>query len=53
MPTGRRGEGKFYVWSLAEITDVLGSQNAEFFAAHYDVTPSGNFEGHSHHQSSQ
>jgi uncharacterized protein YyaL (SSP411 family) len=39
-------EGKFYVWSLAEITDVLGSQNAEFFAAHYDVTPGGNFEGH-------
>ncbi len=39
-------EGKFYVWSLAEITDVLGSPDAEFFAAHYDVTPGGNFEGH-------
>ena len=39
-------EGKFYVWSLAEITDVLGPQDAEFFAAHYDVTPGGNFEGH-------
>jgi uncharacterized protein len=39
-------EGKFYVWSLAEIRDVLGPQQAEFFAAHYDVTPEGNFEGH-------
>jgi hypothetical protein len=39
-------EGKFYVWSLAEITEVLGPQNAEFFAAHYDVTRGGNFEGH-------
>jgi uncharacterized protein YyaL (SSP411 family) len=38
-------EGKFYVWSLAEITEVLGP-DAEFFAAHYDVSPDGNFEGH-------
>jgi hypothetical protein len=39
-------EGKFYVWSLAEITAVLGRDDGEFFAAHYDVTPQGNFEGH-------
>jgi len=39
-------EGKFYVWSLAEITAVLGEDDAAFFAAHYDVTPDGNFEGH-------
>jgi uncharacterized protein YyaL (SSP411 family) len=39
-------EGKFYVWSLAEITDLLGPQDAEFFAARYDVTSDGNFEGH-------
>jgi uncharacterized protein YyaL (SSP411 family) len=39
-------EGKFYVWSLAEIVEVLGLQDAEFFAARYDVTPEGNFEGH-------
>jgi uncharacterized protein YyaL (SSP411 family) len=40
-------EGKFYVWSLAEISAVLGSQDdAAYFAAHYDVTPDGNFEGH-------
>jgi uncharacterized protein YyaL (SSP411 family) len=39
-------EGKFYVWSLAEIEAVLGKDDATFFAAHYDVTPAGNFEGH-------
>jgi uncharacterized protein YyaL (SSP411 family) len=40
-------EGKFYVWSLAEIEQVLGKDEAAFFASHYDVTPNGNFEGHS------
>jgi uncharacterized protein len=39
-------EGKFYVWSLAEITQVLGAEDAAFFARHYDVTAEGNFEGH-------
>ena len=39
-------EGKFYVWSLAEVQAVLGAENAAFFAAQYDVTPDGNFEGH-------
>src|SRR5438874_10392380 len=38
-------EGKFYVWSLAEVQELLGS-DAEAFAAQYDVTPEGNFEGH-------
>jgi uncharacterized protein YyaL (SSP411 family) len=39
-------EGKFYVWSRAEIETVLGTDDAAFFAVHYDVTPEGNFEGH-------
>jgi len=39
-------EGRFYVWSLAEIETVLGAENAALFAAHYDVTRDGNFEGH-------
>jgi uncharacterized protein len=39
-------EGKFYVWSLAEITEILGNDAAAFFARHYDVTAEGNFEGH-------
>jgi uncharacterized protein YyaL (SSP411 family) len=39
-------EGRFYVWSKAEIEDVLGEDDAAFFAQHYDVTEAGNFEGH-------
>ncbi len=39
-------EGKFYVWSLAEILGVLGPQDGAYFAGHYDVTVEGNFEGH-------
>ena len=39
-------EGKFYVWSLAEIEDVLGSEDAKLFGEIYDVTAQGNFEGH-------
>ena len=39
-------EGKFYVWSLPEIEEVLGPEDAAFFAARYDVTLEGNFEEH-------
>jgi uncharacterized protein YyaL (SSP411 family) len=39
-------EGKFYVWSLGEITALLKADDAAFFAAHYDVTAGGNFESH-------
>jgi uncharacterized protein YyaL (SSP411 family) len=39
-------EGKFYVWSYAEIVNLLGHEDGEFFARHYDVTVAGNFEGH-------
>jgi uncharacterized protein YyaL (SSP411 family) len=38
-------EGKYYVWSLAEIEQTLGP-DAAFFSQHYDVTAEGNFEGH-------
>jgi uncharacterized protein YyaL (SSP411 family) len=37
-------EGKFYVWTPAEIREVLG-EGAEAMIAHYGVTESGNFEG--------
>jgi hypothetical protein len=37
-------EGKFFVWTPAEIRAVLGSDADEFMAA-YGVTPGGNFEG--------
>ncbi|MBD2748171.1 thioredoxin domain-containing protein [Microvirga sp. BT688] len=39
-------EGRFYVWSLPEIRDVLGEEDAAFFAKVYDITEEGNFEGH-------
>jgi uncharacterized protein YyaL (SSP411 family) len=39
-------EGKFYVWSLAEIEEVLGPDEAKIFAKVYDVTAEGNSEGH-------
>ena len=39
-------EGKFYVWSLAELEQVLGQDDAALFARHYDVTAAGNFEEH-------
>jgi hypothetical protein len=37
-------EGKFYVWSAAEIDWVLG-EDAEVFKAAYDVSAEGNWEG--------
>ena len=39
-------EGKFYVWSAAEIEEVLGAEDAAVFARVYGVTADGNFEGH-------
>jgi uncharacterized protein YyaL (SSP411 family) len=39
-------EGKFYVWSLAELEEVLGEDDAKLFAEIYGVTAGGNFEGH-------
>jgi uncharacterized protein YyaL (SSP411 family) len=39
-------EGKFYVWSLAEIEEVLGPDDARLLAEIYGVTRDGNFEGH-------
>ena len=39
-------EGKFYVWSKAEIDRILGAENAALFVEHYDVSEGGNFEGH-------
>src|SRR5439155_8324071 len=36
-------EGKFYVWSEAEIDAVLG-ERAALFKRYYDVAPEGNWE---------
>jgi uncharacterized protein YyaL (SSP411 family) len=40
-------EGKFYVWTAAEIEEVLGPEDARWFGEIYDVVPGGNWEGHS------
>ena len=37
-------EGKFFVWTLAEIDALLGAEDGEVFARMYDVTEEGNFE---------
>lgn len=38
-------EGKFYVWSKKEISEILG-KDSDPFCLYYDVTDGGNFEGH-------
>jgi len=38
-------EGKFYVWTLAEIEELLPEPLLAPFVAAYDVTPGGNWEG--------
>ncbi|MFZ5586064.1 MAG: thioredoxin domain-containing protein [Thermodesulfobacteriota bacterium] len=37
-------EGRFYVWSPAEVADALGPELADLFCRHYDVGEPGNFE---------
>ncbi|OLZ41217.1 thioredoxin domain containing protein [Natrinema saccharevitans] len=44
--TGEREEGAFYVWTPAEVHDVLEDEtDASLFCAGFDVTEAGNFEG--------
>ncbi|HKU76343.1 MAG TPA: thioredoxin domain-containing protein [Pyrinomonadaceae bacterium] len=38
-------EGKFFVWDLKEIQQTLGEKDASNFAAYYNITEAGNFEG--------
>jgi uncharacterized protein YyaL (SSP411 family) len=39
-------EGKYYVWSLAQVTELLGPERAKTFCYVYDITQHGNWEGH-------
>jgi uncharacterized protein YyaL (SSP411 family) len=41
-------EGGTYVWTPAELHDVLGEDDAAFFAEVYDIRDDGNFEGKTH-----
>lgn len=38
-------EGTFYLWTPAQIEEVLPPEEARLFMRCYDVSPSGNFEG--------
>jgi uncharacterized protein YyaL (SSP411 family) len=38
-------EGKFFVWSTAEIEGLLGAEDAKLISDYYNVTAEGNFEG--------
>lgn len=39
-------EGKFYIWTVDEVKQVLGEEDGEKFCSYFDITPKGNFEGH-------
>ncbi|MEV0779024.1 thioredoxin domain-containing protein [Streptomyces sp. NPDC050428] len=41
---GKHVEGAYYVWTPAQLTDVLGPVDAEFAARYYGVTEEGTFE---------
>jgi hypothetical protein len=36
-------EGKFFIWTLEEIKDLLGERDGHLFASHYGVTEVGNW----------
>ncbi len=38
-------EGKFYVWSRADVLSILGEEEGRVFCALYDITGRGNWEG--------
>ncbi len=39
-------EGKFFVWTPEEIEAILGKEQAVLFNHYFDVSETGNFEGH-------
>ncbi|HET9317536.1 MAG TPA: aldo/keto reductase [Vicinamibacteria bacterium] len=40
-------EGRFFVWTMEQLQEVLGDEDARVFGAYYDVDARGNWEGHS------
>jgi uncharacterized protein YyaL (SSP411 family) len=40
-------EGKFFIWTPAEVKAILGQEEGDIFCQAYDITPGGNFEGRS------
>jgi uncharacterized protein YyaL (SSP411 family) len=43
-------EGKFYVWTRAEVLAALGDEDGAFFADLYDVTERGNYKDEATHR---
>ncbi len=37
-------EGKFFVWELEEVEQLIGEEKAKIFCEYYDITELGNFE---------
>lgn len=42
--TGRHVEGAYYAWTPAQLTEVLGAEDAELAAQYFGVTEAGTFE---------
>ncbi|MFD3314400.1 thioredoxin domain-containing protein [Streptomyces sp. NPDC058694] len=42
--TGKHVEGAYYVWTPAQLVEILGEQDAELAADHFGVTEEGTFE---------
>lgn len=40
-------EGKFYLFHIEEVKEVLGEEDAKLFCSYYDIRSHGNFEGKS------
>lgn len=38
-------EGKFYLWTVDEVKNILGEKAGDKFCAYFNITPKGNFEG--------
>ncbi|MFF8813429.1 thioredoxin domain-containing protein [Streptomyces pactum] len=43
-PDGRHAEGAYYVWTPEQLTEVLGAEDGDFAARHFQVTEEGTFE---------
>jgi len=42
-------EGKYYLWTVDEVTNILGEKGGKLFCEYYDITPTGNwFESRGH-----
>ncbi|WP_181768779.1 thioredoxin domain-containing protein [Streptomyces albidus (ex Kaewkla and Franco 2022)] len=41
---GRHREGAYYVWTPAQLNEVLGEEDGQWAAGHYGVTEEGTFE---------